>query len=75
MTQGATDLLRDRFQEIKEDITPDDKAAAKEQLKISHVTIHRYIKGDIGDLEKAIVLFDFLFGRIKERVDRIKSIA
>lgn len=75
MTTSATEMIAQRLVAIKDEITPDDRKGAANDLKISHPTITSYLKGEIKNADLAVRMYEYFTGRINDRIERIRSIA
>lgn len=75
MNKGAKELLAEKFQAIESEVSAEDRKEAEAQLSLSAPTISKYISGDVSKPEIGLKLYEFLQGRITERIERIKAIA
>lgn len=63
------------LQGLRDKTTPLDKELAAEALKVTDVTIWRYLKGEVADLDKGILLAEFLKSRIENRENKLKELS
>lgn len=63
------------LQGLRDKTTPLDKELAAEALKVTDVTIWRYLKGEVADLDKGILLAEFLKSRIDNRENKLKELS
>lgn len=71
-TQPKTqkEMLSEKLASLNVDITPSDKTAAAQDLKISTATVIRYLRGDVRDNEQATRLIEFFSKQITARAQR-----
>lgn len=75
MTESAKELLDEKFAQIRDEVTADDRKAATETLNLSDVTIHKYLNGKGTNPDLGIRIYEFFLGKIRERIERLKAIA
>lgn len=56
-----------RLKALAEFVTAEDRKSAESEFNVHYATVHRYLKGEVKNLDFGVRLYDFLNKRIQER--------
>lgn len=63
------------LQGLKESATASDRRDAGKKYKLSHVTVHRYLNGQVHDLDLGLKLLSFFKEKRDSRQNQIKELS
>lgn len=66
------ELFKQKFLEIKKDVTKEDRTLCSKHEKLSKITVDRYVNGHIYDNDTAYKIYTFLKKRIDKRARALK---
>lgn len=72
--ESAKDMLAEKLMAIKRDITQKDRNEAVLELETNHVTITKYLKGDVPKPDFGLKLYEFFHGKVRGRIDQINAV-
>lgn len=52
---------------ISENVVSDDRKAAEKEFDVSYFTVHRYLKGQVKNIDLGVRLYEFFNERIEKR--------
>lgn len=59
----------EKLKSIKSQVVSDDRKEACELLNVSHVTVMRYLKGEVKNIDLGVKMYEFLNNRIERRIE------
>lgn len=68
------EILAEKLLSIAPDVTTTDKRDFENEKNISHMTINKYLRGDVVNVEIAIPMLQFFTERINARTKQIESV-
>lgn len=57
----------EKLKALKEQVVPHDRKALMTSLNISHVTVIRYLNGEVKKVDVGVKMYEFLNNRIEKR--------
>ena len=72
--ESAKDKLAEKLMCIKRDVTQKDRNEAVLELETNHVTITKYLKGEVPRPDFGLKLYAFLYGKVMGRIDQINAV-
>jgi hypothetical protein len=68
------ELLSKEFLRVAADVTTTDKKDYSVAFNISHMTVNKYLRGDVNNIEVAISMLAFFKERIAKRNETIEAL-
>lgn len=66
------ELFSKALLEIKKNVTRDDRTICAEKLKLSKITVDRYVNGQVHDNDTALKILNFMKKRIDKRMSSLE---
>ena len=73
--ENVRELLAQKLIDLSDGITAEEKLQAMDCVGISRPTLDKYLTGDIGKIDIATSLLEFLKKTVQARIDLIRTIS